>query len=171
MAVIWSEPSDGKGGPAMPLVSSAHCEAALLRYHGDRSVRRGIGIMTGDVVHNSRQASRASDAALFASTDGFDRFCLIHVGKEQPFRWSLSGSVADQLPQRCRGPTMQACQPGKLVTSCTGNLTHSTGVTHGIQSCRLAYSQACSSKIKRSSQVLDVLGHQRLSSLTLDWNK
>ena len=91
MAVIWSEPSDGKGGPAMPLVSSAHCEAALLRYHGDRSVRRGIGIMTGDVVHNSRQASRASDAALFASTDGFDQFCLIHrregTALQVEFKW------------------------------------------------------------------------------------
>ena len=33
LAVVWSEPSDGKGGPAMLLDSSARCEATLPRYH------------------------------------------------------------------------------------------------------------------------------------------
>ena len=32
LAVVWSEPSDGKGGHAVLLVSSARC-AALPRYH------------------------------------------------------------------------------------------------------------------------------------------
>ena len=33
LAVVWLEPSDGKGSPAILLVSSARCEAALPRYH------------------------------------------------------------------------------------------------------------------------------------------
>ena len=33
LAVVWSEPSDGKSSHAMLLVSSARCKAALPRYH------------------------------------------------------------------------------------------------------------------------------------------
>jgi hypothetical protein len=33
LVVVWSEPSDGKGGHAGLLVSSARCKVALPRYH------------------------------------------------------------------------------------------------------------------------------------------
>jgi hypothetical protein len=135
LAVVWSEPSDDRGGPAILLVFSARCEAALPRYHR-RSTGKGRHwendwqCRTIDTILDKTELIKTSVESKKAVSDTRDlRSLTVGGGRNSPTMWGLGGSVAYQLPRS--NASLQASQVGSFLHR---NLTHGTGVTRRIQS-------------------------------------